>query len=243
MRCLSAYRNPLDSLQKATTRSIYSMHVCSWCFSVWGHLLIISLHSITADISTLIFATSPFLCSPLRSTRDEHCFFAVALSWCSSPHLPVLQPGSLHLSVTGNLFLPDHPLPPPLSESRRADKTGEPRKEISKQLDRATAVTSSCFCLSTSSYYIGFSFLFFCYFLFGLFPSDLWIFYSIQWVTLKWPDSRCEHVSPDLWTPSSQKKPNNQGDHPTWTLAKQLFFMSSLIWSPKPNPAGFYLCC
>lgn len=111
VRCLSANRNPPGSLQKAVNRSIFAWVLL--VFLLLRHLLIISSHSITADISMLMFPTSPFLCYLLRSTRAGRRFFAVALSWFSSPHLPVLQRGSLLLSVTGNLFLPDQPPFPP----------------------------------------------------------------------------------------------------------------------------------
>lgn len=122
VRCLSANRNPPGSLQKAVNRSIFAWVLL--VFLLLRHLLIISSHSITADISMLMFPTSPFLCSLLRSTRAERRFFAVALSWFSSPHLPVLQRGSLLLSVTGNLFLPDQPPsptpPPPTFRGQRS---------------------------------------------------------------------------------------------------------------------------
>lgn len=104
------------------------LHVCSQCSSCWGHWLIISPHSIIADISTLIFPTSPFLCSllcpllalsaafsPSRSAGVLHHIFLFCALVCS------------YLSQ-GICFSPIRPLPPPPSEARGADKTGEPRK-------------------------------------------------------------------------------------------------------------------
>lgn len=118
---------PPDSLQKAANRSIFACVLL--VLLLWGalaHYLPSLDHSryFHADI----FNVALPLLSAMLYTRAERCFFTVALSRCSSPHLPVLCT-SLLLSVTGNLFLPDPPpAPPPLSEARGADKTGEPRK-------------------------------------------------------------------------------------------------------------------
>lgn len=79
VRCLSANRNPPGSLQKAVNSSIFAWVLL--VFLLLRHLLIISSHSITADISMLTFPPSPFLCSLLRSTQAQRRFFAIVLSW------------------------------------------------------------------------------------------------------------------------------------------------------------------
>lgn len=121
---------PPDSLQKAANRSIFAcVLLVLLLLGALAHYLPSLDHSryFHADISNVALP----LLSAMPYTRAERCFFTVALSRCSSPHLPVLCT-SLLLSVTGNLFLPDPPpapAPPPFQRPEEQIKQASPGRD------------------------------------------------------------------------------------------------------------------